>query len=118
MLNIITHRRFFALTGLVAVLGSTGLTTVGSVALSQTQTTTTHPGSVKTNSRSKKNFVQRHPHMTSAATGIVAYKLAKKSGQNRAAQGGKKNFAQRHPFMTGAAAALGTNHMIKKSNKK
>src|SRR5258708_978254 len=48
----------------------------------------------------KKNFAQRHPTMTSAAAGIAAYKVAKKTGQNRAAQDQKKNFAQRHPIMT------------------
>src|SRR5262249_14164326 len=63
----------------------------------------------------KKNFAQRHPTMTSVAAGVAAYKVAKKTGQNRAAAGKKKNFAQRHPIMTGIGAAMATKHVIKKS---
>jgi len=66
----------------------------------------------------KKNFAQKHPTMTSVAAGVAAYKVAKKTGQNRAARGGKKNFAQRHPIMTGIGAAMATKHVIKKSNQK
>jgi cellobiose-specific phosphotransferase system component IIC len=66
----------------------------------------------------KKNFAQRHPMLTSAAAGIAAYKIAKKTGQNRAAVGRKKNFAQRHPMLTGIAAAAVTHHYIKKSMRK
>ena len=65
----------------------------------------------------KKNFVQRHPNLTSAAAGIAAYKVAKGTGKARAAHGQKKNFAQKHPFITGAAAAVATHHVIKKSTK-
>jgi hypothetical protein len=65
----------------------------------------------------KKNFAQRHPTLTSAAAGYAAYKIAKKTGQNRARAGRKKNFAQRHPFLTGMAAAGATHHIIKKSNQ-
>ena len=65
----------------------------------------------------KKNFAQRHPMLTSGAAGIAAYKIAKKTGQNRVLHGGKKNFAQRHPFLTGVAAAGVTHHVIKKSMK-
>ncbi len=63
----------------------------------------------------KKNFAQRHPTLTSAAAGYAAYKVAKKTGHNRALMGRRKNFAQRHPFLTGAAAAMATHHVIKKS---
>src|SRR5258708_32507288 len=66
----------------------------------------------------KKNFAQRHPTVTSAAAGIAAYKVAKKTGKNRAAHGEKKNFAQRHPIMTGIGAAVATKHVIKKSGQK
>lgn len=65
----------------------------------------------------KKNFAQRHPTMTSVAAGVAAYKVAKTTGKNRAAQGGKKNFAQRHPILTGIGAAVATKHVIKKSNQ-
>ena len=53
----------------------------------------------------KKNFAQRHPTMTSAAAGIAAYKVAKKTGKDRAAHG-QKNFAQRHPMMSGIASVF------------
>ena len=66
----------------------------------------------------KKSFIQRHPNLTSAAAGVAAYKVAKKTGQNRAATGRKKNFAQRHPVLTGMAAAAATHHYIKKSEKR
>ena len=66
----------------------------------------------------KKNFAQKHSTMTSVAAGVAAYKIAKKTGQNRAAAGKKKNFAQRHPVLTGIGAAVATKHVIKKSNQK
>lgn len=66
----------------------------------------------------KKNFAQKHPTMTSVAAGVAAYKVAKKTGQNRTAAGKKKNFAQRHPVLTGIGAAVATKHVIKKSNQK
>jgi len=72
----------------------------------KTRRTTTH-----------RSFAQRHRHLTSAAAGVGAYELAKKSGRNRAAHGGKRNFAQRHPFLSGAAAAGVTGHEIKKHSK-
>lgn len=65
--------------------------------------------------RPKQSFAQRHPHLTSAAAGIAAYKLAKISGNNRKQAGRKLNFAQRHPILTGVAAAAATHHVIKKS---
>ncbi len=74
--------------------------------MTRTHRTTTH-----------RSFAQRHRHLTSAAAGIGAYELAKKTGRNRAAHGGKRNFAQRHPFLSGAAAAGVTSHEIKKHNK-
>ncbi len=66
----------------------------------------------------KKSFVQRHPKLTSVAAGIVAYKVAKKTGKNRQAAGRKRNFAQRHPVLTGIAAAAATHHYIKKHTPK
>lgn len=91
---------------LVFTLGMTGLPGISTAAWAQTHKTT-----------HKKNFAQRHPIITSAAAGIAAYKIAKKTGQNRALHGRKKNFAQRHPFLTGVAAAGVTHHVIKKSMK-
>lgn len=96
--NTQSCRRAFALTGLLAVIGSTGLTSVGMAQATKT----------------KKNVFQRHRHLTSAAAGVAAYKAAKHTGKNRTASGKKKNFAQRHPYMTGGAAAVGANHLLKK----
>ena len=90
---------------LVFVVGMVGLPGTRDVAWAQS---TPH----------KKNFAQRHPTLTSAAAGYAAYKIAKKTGQNRALAGKKKNFAQRHPVLTGIAAAGVTHHMIKKSNQR
>lgn len=64
-----------------------------------------------------KNILQRHPILSSAAAGIAAYKIAKRTGHNRTMAGRKLNFAQRHPMLTGMAAAAVTHHYIKKSMK-
>src|SRR5580704_1950552 len=74
-------------------------------------------GTVHHMGHSAKNFAQKHRTATSLAAGYAAYKIAKHTGANRAANGGRKNFAQRHPFLTGVAAAGVTHHMIKKSMK-
>lgn len=74
--------------------------------------TTTHQTVVK-----KKNFAQRHPTLTGVAAGVAAYKVAKKTGKNRAAAGGKKNFAQRHPVMTGIATGMVVHKVAKDSGK-
>jgi hypothetical protein len=66
----------------------------------------------------KKNFIQRHPTLTGVAAGVTAYKVAKKTGQNRKMHGKKLNFAQRHPVLTGVAAGAAARHYAKKSAKK
>ncbi len=91
-----SNRRAFALTGLVALAGTLG---VSGIAGAQT----THHG-----------VLHRHRHLASGVAGIAAYKAAKHTGKNRTAAGGHRNFAQRHPFVTGAAAAVGTNHLLKR----
>ena len=90
--------RALALTGLFAVVGTSGITTVATA-----QTTKTHRG-----------LLHRHRHIATAAAGVGAYKIAKHTGNKRAANGGHRNIAQRHPFLTGAAAAAATHHHLKK----
>lgn len=80
-------------------------------AMAQTHSTTTHT-KVK-----KKNIMQRHPNATGVVAGVAAYKLAKKTGNKRAAHGGKKNFAQRHPVLTGVAAGMAARKMAKKTGE-
>ena len=48
---------------------------------------------------------------------VAAYKLAKKTGNNRAAAGKKKNFAQRHPVLTGVATGMVVHKVAKDSGK-
>jgi len=76
------------------------------------QTHSTHKTVVK-----KKNFAQKHPKLTGIAAGVAAYKLAKKTGNNRAAAGKKKNFAQRHPVLTGVATGMVVHKVAKDSGK-
>lgn len=89
--------------------------TVGAISLPagvMAQSGTTRSTAVK-----KKNFAQRHPTMTGIAAGVAAYKVAKKTGNNRVAHGGKKNFAQRHPVMTGIATGMVVHKVAKDSGK-
>ncbi len=65
----------------------------------------------------KKNFAQKHPTLTGVAAGVTAYKVAKKTGKNRVANGGKKNFAQRHPVMTGIATGMVVHKVAKDGGK-
>jgi hypothetical protein len=74
-------------------------------------------GTTKSTAVKKKNFAQRHPTLTGAAAGVAAYKIAKKTGNNRVAHGGKKNFAQRHPVMTGLGTAIVVHKVAKDSGK-
>ena len=76
------------------------------------QSHTTHKTVVK-----KKNFAQKHPTLTGVAAGVAAYKIAKKTGKNRAAVGKKKNFAQRHPVITGVATGMAVHKVAKDSGK-
>ncbi len=81
-------------------------------AMAQSSTTTSGQPTVK-----RKNFAQRHTTMTGITGGVAAYKIAKKTGNNRAMAGRKKNFAQRHPIMTGIAAGVVTRKIAKDSGK-
>jgi hypothetical protein len=106
-------RTWALMLALVFTIGMIGLP--GAQGGAWAQSTPTHSSK---DVKHKKNFAQRHPTLTSAAAGYTAYKIAKKTGKNRAAVGKKKNFAQRHPMLTGVAVAGATHHVIKKSEKK
>lgn len=82
--------------GLTLLLPLCVLSTMGfaSVAGAQTQT-----------KRHKPSFIHRHPKLTAAAAGVVAYKVAKHR---------KRGFMHRHPVLTGIAAAAVTHHYAKK----
>lgn len=75
------------------------------------------PVGVMAQTTQKKNIAQRHPNATGVVAGIAAYKIAKKTGKNRAAQGGKRNFAQRHPVLTGLAAGWAARKAAKSTGK-
>jgi len=92
----------------------------GPASAQATGTTTTHKKTHPTThhtTRTHKSFAQRHPVATSVAAGVAAHHIAKKTGQNRTANGGHRNLAQRHPMATGVAAAAATHHVIKKHAK-
>jgi hypothetical protein len=92
---------------MAAALGLTGWTVAVSPASARLHSPKPH-----------RTFVQRHRTMTSVAAGYAAYKVAKTTGNRRAAMGGKRNFAQRHPMLTGIGAGMVTHHYIKKNMKK
>jgi hypothetical protein len=104
----VSSRRTRVVALLLAIVFTLGITGFGlsSAAIAQ-QTPPAH----------KKSFIKRHPTLTGAAAGIAAYKIAKKTGQNRKAAGRKLNFAQRHPLLTGVATGVAVRHYAKKKAK-
>jgi hypothetical protein len=92
-------RKWSALSAAVFTVG----TTASTVAVSPVMAQTPH-----------KTFAQKHHKLAGIATGVAAYKIAKKTGKNRVAAGGRKNFAQKHPMLTGVAAGVAVNHHLKK----
>jgi hypothetical protein len=63
-----------------------------------------------------KNFVHRHPMLTSTAAGVGTYAALKMDAARKKRLHQKLNFADRHPMMMGLGAGVVTHHIIKKTD--
>jgi len=62
-----------------------------------------------------KNFVQRHPVVTSIAAAALTHHALKVAARNRKRHHQKLTWAERHPTLSAVGVGVVTHHMIKKS---
>jgi hypothetical protein len=102
-MNVSGKVRMAVLLPAVAMLAVLPFSQVGVRA--QTQTAVHH-----------KNFVHRHPMLTSTAAGVGTYAALKMDAARKKRLHQKLNFADRHPMMMGMGAGIVTHHVIKKTD--
>ena len=75
-----------------------------------------HPAA--SNVQPHRNFVHRHPMLTSTAAGVGTYAALKMDAARKKRLHQHLNFADRHPMMMGVGAGVVTHHIIKKTEPK